>query len=248
MTQCCTERGALLPAYSESSRQRLLDAAADLISADADQNVSVREICTRAGVQLPTLYHFFENKRGLVDAVTEAGFERLTEQIDEATRTLAADQFHRLEAAWDAHVAFGVANPSFYVLMYGRVAPGRRSPGADLAWQQVRRFTTQAAASGLLSVTAEQATERILATITGMVLHLIAASSPDPALSTTLRDATYVGIRRAETVRPAAAGSEVATHAAALTSALELDPPALPTAESALLLKWLRTLSSGASL
>lgn len=231
---------------ADSSRQRLLDAAADLISADPDQNPSVREICARAGVQLPTLYHFFESKRGLIDAVTEAGFARLTAQIEDATSHDPDDPFRSLETTWDEHVAFGTANPSFYVLMYGRVAPARRSPGAELAWQQLLGFTSQAAARGLLGVTAEQAAERILATLTGMVLHLIAATDPDPALSATMRDATYAGLRRSQVTVPAANGSEVATHAAALMAAVELEPTAMPAEESGLLLKWLRRLSADA--
>jgi AcrR family transcriptional regulator len=240
-------KGDEVTSHPDGSRQRLLDAAAELISADPDQNVSVREICTRAGVQLPTLYHFFESKRGLIDAVTEAGFARLTEQIATATADGSADPFRQLVTTWDEHVAFGTAHPSFYVLMYGRVAPARRSPGADLAWQQLLGFTSQAAAQGLLNVTAEEAAERILATLTGMVLHLIAAAVPDPVLSATTRDATYAGIRRGGTSAPADAGSQIATHAAALMAALELEPTAMPTEESQLLLKWLRELSTRTS-
>lgn len=106
---------------SANSRQRLLDAAVELIRTDPDRNVSVRDICARAGVQLPTLYHFFESKRGLLDAVAQVGYERA---------------------------------------------------------RQLLTLTSDAAARGLLVVTAEEAAARWSAAMTGVIMHLVSSGAP----------------------------------------------------------------------
>ena len=72
--------GAARPSYSgpvedrpveTGTRDRLLRAAADLIAASPGETVPLRAICDAAGVRLPTLYHFFGSKEGLLDAVVE---------------------------------------------------------------------------------------------------------------------------------------------------------------------------------
>ncbi|MFC4858617.1 TetR/AcrR family transcriptional regulator [Actinophytocola glycyrrhizae] len=54
------------------TRDRLLTAATELLTASPE--VSTRAICERAGVQAPTLYHYFGNKQGLLAAVVEDRF------------------------------------------------------------------------------------------------------------------------------------------------------------------------------
>ncbi len=233
--------------YSDNSRQRLLDAAVELISTDPDQNISVREICARAGVQLPTLYHFFEHKRGLLDAVARVGYERLVARVDAALETAGDDPFDRLAAAWDAYVGMGTEQPLLATFMYGRLSPGRPVPGAELRQAQLLTLTSHAAASGLLTVSAEEAAARFHAAVTGVVVHLISTAQPDPALSAAARAATFDAIRRRGEGSPAIAGQEVAIHAAALAAALERRPNSLPAEESQLLVKWLRALAVGAA-
>ncbi|MFT4212669.1 MAG: TetR/AcrR family transcriptional regulator [Microbacterium sp.] len=188
------------PRREESTRERLLQAAASLISEDVDQNVSVREICGHAGVQLPTLYHYFQSKRGLIDAVTAYGSDELTRAMTAAAEAIPDDVGRRVGAACDAHVEYGLTHPSFYVLMYGRVAPGRRAPGWEGPAELLARLLAPAEAAGALAVTSEVAVEHILATLTGLVLHLISKGDADPRLARAMRDAARYAILAAEGV------------------------------------------------
>lgn len=108
------------------SRSRLLDAAADQIAAAPGGDVSLRAVCEAAGVTMPTLYHFFGSKQGLLDAVIERGFDMYL-GAKEATGS-TGDPIADLRRGWDVHVDFGLANPGFYTLMYGTVQPGRSPP------------------------------------------------------------------------------------------------------------------------
>ncbi len=53
------------------NRQRLLDCALELFSQRGFDAVGVREIVEAAGVTKPTLYHYFESKRGLLDSLLQ---------------------------------------------------------------------------------------------------------------------------------------------------------------------------------
>ena len=50
---------------SIDTRQRLLDAAGELIHASSYREVGVQQICDRAGVRKGSFYHFFPSKRDL---------------------------------------------------------------------------------------------------------------------------------------------------------------------------------------
>ncbi|WP_258234114.1 TetR/AcrR family transcriptional regulator [Brevibacterium oceani] len=53
----------------------MLDAAAGLIAAAPGEDFSLRAVCDAVGVKMPTLYHFFGSKQGLIDAVIARGFD-----------------------------------------------------------------------------------------------------------------------------------------------------------------------------
>lgn len=59
---------------------------------------------------MPTLYHFFGTKQGLVDAVIERGFDRYL--AEKASMESSGDPIQDIRIGWDAHVAFGIANPA----------------------------------------------------------------------------------------------------------------------------------------
>ncbi|MDN5727412.1 MAG: TetR/AcrR family transcriptional regulator, partial [Propionibacteriales bacterium] len=84
------------------TRTRLLNAAADLIAADPGEDFSLRAVCDAAGVKMPTLYHFFGSKQGLIEAVIERGFDMYLEQ--KASTESSGDPIRDIRAGWDAHV------------------------------------------------------------------------------------------------------------------------------------------------
>lgn len=223
------------------TRRQLLEAAAELISDTPGQDIPLRAICDKVGVKLPTLYHFFGSKEGLLDAVIEHGFDEYLEIKDGQGST--GDPIQDIRHGWDAHVDFGLTHPGFYALMYGQVSPGRRPDAQARPTQMLLGLNERAVEQGRLVVSAEEATDHILAANVGVTLALITTEGPDRTLSAAVREATISAITGAS---KADGGSvtdiAVATAAEALLGALATSPP-MAGPELLLLKKWLAEIS-----
>lgn len=221
-----------------NTRERLLEAAADLIAASPGEEFSLRTVCEQVGVRMPTLYHFFGSKAGLIDAVIERGFDLYMAQKNAAD--WGSDPIQDLRLGWDAHVRFGLANPGFYTLMYGKVRPGY-SPAAQSRPSELLLVLTQrAAAQGRLIVPPKQAASHILVTNIGVTLRQIILAEEDRALSLSVREGAIAAITgTAPSPEPDAGRSD-------LRRILELaaaHPEVLGPHETLLLADWLQRLS-----
>jgi AcrR family transcriptional regulator len=207
-----------------STRDRLLLAAAELLAEPSGREVSTRAVCERAGVQAPTLYHFFGSKQGLVDAVVE---QRFTEHM--LAGEAAGDPVAALRASWDRHVRFGLDQPAFYV-------PATIiAPAEELAVDQLNQVARQ----GRLLVAPEVAAKQVVAATVGVTLSLLAA--PDTGWSTRLRDTVLASVLTdAGTSRPA---GSLPAMAVGLLAALDEDPAAFTNGERTLLREWLHRVS-----
>jgi len=59
---------------SESTRRTILEATEAILAARGEEALSIREVCARAGVTAPTIYHHFGDKAALIDRVVDACF------------------------------------------------------------------------------------------------------------------------------------------------------------------------------
>jgi AcrR family transcriptional regulator len=226
------------------TRQELLEAAATLISDAPGQDVPLRAICERVGVKLPTLYHFFGSKDGLLTAVTDYGFESYLHLKHSTEPT--GDPIEDIRRGWDAHVRFGLDNAGFYALMYGQVTPRRRPEAAAGPYAALLQLCQGAEAQGRLATSAAAAADHILAANVGVTLFLLTAAEPDLALSSQVRDATVAAITGLPT-GPAAEPDARADLARQLLHALAGAEQDLGQAEVGLLRKWLGTLARSES-
>ena len=145
-------------------------------------------------MQAPTIYRLFGDKQGLLDAVASHGF--VSYLHGKTALEHSADPVEDLRRGWDLHVAFGLAHPAVYTLIYGEPRPGVESPAAraaaDVLAGQVRRI----AAAGRLRVSEERAAHLIHAAGCGMTLTLIALppEQRDPALSVLARESIIAAV------------------------------------------------------
>lgn len=218
------------------TRARLLDAAAELIAAAPGEDVSLRAICAAVGVKLPTLYHFFGSKQGLIEAVVERGFDLYLSE--KTAHESTGDPIQDVREGWDAHVAFGVANPGFYTLMYGKIRPGYSPAAQSRPSEILLSIMRDAEAQGRLVVSAEQAAAHVIATNIGVTLRQIILAKEDRELSVATREGVITAITG---VAPAVQGLR-----SDILRALEYAsarPEVLGEAETALLAQWLRRLA-----
>src|SRR5690625_2319669 len=154
---------------SSDTRERLISAAADLIAASPGEDFSLRAVCDAVGVKMPTLYHFFGSKQGLIDAVIDHGFDLYLGQ--KSAMEHSGDPIQDIRAGWDAHVAFGLANPGFYTLMYGKVRPGHSPAAQSRPAEILYGLTERAAEHDRLAGPPDPAAAHILATNIGGTLR-----------------------------------------------------------------------------
>jgi TetR/AcrR family transcriptional repressor of nem operon len=81
---------------TSSARQRLLNAASDLLWEKSYHSVTVDEVCARASVRKGSLYHFFESKSALTVAVLQHLWETVAEPAYEKHFSLANPPLARI--------------------------------------------------------------------------------------------------------------------------------------------------------
>lgn len=231
----------------ESNRERLLGAAESLLEAKPGEELSLRAVCTQVGVQMPTLYHYFGSKSGLIEAVVARGFERYLSQ--KQAQAPSDDPLADIRTGWDQHVEWALGNPAIYALMWEAV-PGRPTGAAERAWGALRLQTERAAGLGMLSMSADEAADRILAACVGAALFLISRPEPDLGVSRDLRESTLSAVSgqfgearsHLSSNRPQKSPRELAREL--LTALQHTDVEALRTEEQAMLRRWLQDISA----
>jgi len=89
--------------------EKVLEAAARLLSSGGVDAVSTRAVATAAGVQPPTIYRQFGDKEGLLDAVT--GFVLRGYLQNKRQAEITDDPVQDFRDSWDLHVDFGLTHP-----------------------------------------------------------------------------------------------------------------------------------------
>jgi AcrR family transcriptional regulator len=112
---------SIRPAEQRRHRQRaetrraILDATEAILLEDGYEGFSMRRLAERCGYTAPTIYHYFRDKPGLLDALLQERFSRLLRHLRRVPRAGDAEQDLRAMAA--AFVRFGLRNPPFYRLL-----------------------------------------------------------------------------------------------------------------------------------
>jgi len=184
---------------SEATRRAILDAAGALLATGGEAGLSIREVCARAGVTPPTVYHHFGDKAALVDRIVDDCFTRFDRAG--AARTPPADPVEALRWAADTYLAYGVAHPTHYRLMFQQ-RPARTSPAGLASYDRLRRLVAAIAATGRLVPPLEDATAAFWCTVHGVTSLVIAGFlEPDAPSVALVRDAMIAQLTRPATKR-----------------------------------------------
>ncbi len=98
-------------------RRQLLDAALIVLRRDGAPALTVRHIAEQAGCSTTGIYTHFGGKQGLVEAIFLEGFDSFDEAV------LPHYQVGDLLAAGRAYRQWAMANPTHYLIMFGRAVP-----------------------------------------------------------------------------------------------------------------------------
>jgi AcrR family transcriptional regulator len=169
-------------AESEATRRAILDAAEELLASGGEGGLSIRQVCARAGVTPPTIYHHFGDKQALVDRVVDACFAEFDATL--ARRGAPADPVQALRWAFDRYVEYGLEHPTHYRLMFQRPGP-RPTPAGLASYDRLRRMVAAVDLAGRLSTSVEVATRACWCVAHGVTSLLIAGyfAPNDPAVA-----------------------------------------------------------------
>lgn len=224
-------------ADTDALRAVMIKAAERQLAESTDNDIATRAVCEAAGVTQPVLYRLFGDKRGLLDAVADHGYERYAALKAEQERT--DDPVSDLRSGWDGHLAFAKEHPALYQLMF-TPRPWSHSTARARVFDLLVATLVRCAAAGALKVEPRTAARLILSANVGIALEHIARPVlfGDPALSHRMREAVFSNVLTEASER--AEGDPLQTAALRLRAQLELHgADALEQAETALLLRWL---------
>jgi AcrR family transcriptional regulator len=225
-----------------ATRERIVEAAAQLLATGGREAVSTRAVSAAAGVQAPTIYRLFGDKQGLLDAVASRGFaDYLRTKI---TREHHQDPVEDLRQGFDLHVGFGLANPALYALIYGDPRPGAESPVEREAAAVLAGLIRRIAEAGRLRVSEERAAHLVHSASRGITLTLIGLPPErrDPTLAESAREAVLAAVTT-DPPSHISAGTGPVWAAVALRAALPRLVVLTP-AERGLLQEWLDRVAS----
>ncbi|MEU6609087.1 TetR/AcrR family transcriptional regulator [Streptomyces shenzhenensis] len=218
-------------------RERILKAATTLLAEGGREAVSTRAVSAAAGVQAQTIYRHFGDMQGLLDEVARQGYASYlaAKQADGQD----GDPVDQLSRGWDMHVAFGLANPALYRLLYTEPRPGQQFAVTGEAHQVLRRIVERVAKAGRLRTSVETAATMVHSAGMGVTLTLIAAQDGDQltayeGLADTVRDAILAAVL-APAGGPEPGARPAPVHAIALKSLMRDGVRSLTPGERALL-------------
>lgn len=188
---------------SAATRRAILSAAEHLLATVGEEGLSIRELCARAEVTPPTIYHHFGDKRALVDRVVDDCFAAFDRAL--ARRAAPADPVEALAWSFDRYLEYGRRHPTHYRLMFQR-RDARPTPAGASAYDRLRRQVTAVDAAGRLAVPVEDATAACWAAAHGVTALVIAGYlPPDVPAVALVRDAMLARLTREP-------GARVARH------------------------------------
>lgn len=88
----------------KTMREKILSITAKIIATEGLDQVSIRHVCNKAGVKAPTVYYYFKDKDGLIEAVVALAYKRYTKKQLEFVKDEAP--LMGLVKSWDIFFEF----------------------------------------------------------------------------------------------------------------------------------------------
>jgi AcrR family transcriptional regulator len=168
---------------AHETRVRLIGAALDHLDQHGLRGLSLREIARASGVSHGAPMRHFDGLGSLLSAVAATAFDGLHAAVTAAVETSGPDPLAQLRDAGRAYVAFAVARPGAFELMFRpELIDGSDSTYLDSSWaafDQLATLTAQAQASGWFSsVPTAQLTGVLWAGVHGIAALWVQGSLP----------------------------------------------------------------------
>ncbi|MEU9170062.1 TetR/AcrR family transcriptional regulator [Streptomyces sp. NPDC048420] len=100
---------------SARTRERILDAAAHVLSRKGYAGTRLSDVAEQAEIQAPAIYYYFSSREVLIEEVMWVGVARLREHVAEALEALPPDTtpMDRIDTAVEEHLRYQLAISDF---------------------------------------------------------------------------------------------------------------------------------------
>jgi AcrR family transcriptional regulator len=154
------------PYHHGNLRQALLEAALIILERDGEAALVLRDLARAVGVSPAAPYRHFDGRSGLLEALAVTGFQRFTRAMEQVAEAGHADTLGRMGRAY---VAFALANPNLFRLMFSPQLRRDNRPGlrmaADAAFATLRQVSGGNNEAGRVTALAAWARVHGLATL-----------------------------------------------------------------------------------
>lgn len=116
----------------DAARQAILDNAIKIIAKEGVQSLSMRSLARQVGCSPATLYKYFENKDGLLEAIRQEGW-RLMGELDASYDFTSLSPIESLKLSGKIFQEFPQKYPDHYMLMFGSMDAAQMSAEYILA-------------------------------------------------------------------------------------------------------------------
>jgi AcrR family transcriptional regulator len=155
----------------DATRARILAAAWHLARRDGLAAITLRDVARQVGMRAPSLYTYFPSKNAMYDAMYAEAARQLAETL--AARPRAGDPRETLRGRMRLFIAFCIADPARYQIVFERPVPGFEPTPESFQITAAALAGTRADMEAA-GVAGEPATDMFRALITGLVSLQIA--------------------------------------------------------------------------
>ena len=181
------------PYHHGNLRTALLEQAERTVRERGVQDLSLRELAREVGVSHGAPRRHFPDRQALVDALAQAGFERLGTELRRAADGAGEDFQARLGATAAAYVRFATRDAALLELMFAgkhREPAGALHEAAERAFSVLFELIEQGQAEGVLEAGEPERVGLVLfATIQGIAALVTGGMIDDAQLDGLLADA-----------------------------------------------------------
>jgi len=103
----------------EELRQRILDAAGELIVKEGYENLSMRKLAERIEYSPSTIYLYFKDKYEILASICIDVFDRLSARLEEIHRN-EPNPLAGLRQGMRCYIDFGLSHPSHYLVTFSK--------------------------------------------------------------------------------------------------------------------------------
>lgn len=110
------------PKDIEAAKNRILDAAADIICEQGFDSFSMRKLASKLGMTAANIYNYYSNQDELYLCIQIRGFSRLAQLFYNAYQN-HTNPIKKLRELINAYLDFGINNPGYYEIMMDSNTP-----------------------------------------------------------------------------------------------------------------------------